>query len=42
MRSAMLMLFWLPLIFMNALFEIAISPTKSAPKPTWPEQATAP
>ena len=22
------MLFWLPLIFMNALFEMAVSPTK--------------
>ena len=28
------MLFWLPLIFMNALFEMAVAPTKSAPKPT--------
>ena len=29
------MLFWLPLIFMNALFEMALLPTKSAPKPVW-------
>jgi hypothetical protein len=35
MRSAMPMLFWLPLIFMNALFEMAVAPTKSAPKPTF-------
>jgi hypothetical protein len=36
------MLFWLPLIFMHAIFEMAFSPTKSAPKPTRPEQPTAP
>jgi hypothetical protein len=35
------MLFWLPLIFMNELFEM-VAPTKSAPKPTRPEQPTAP
>ena len=29
MRSAMPMLFWLPLIFMNALFELAVAPVKS-------------
>ena len=36
------MLFWLPLIFMNALFEMAVSPTKGAPKPTRPEQPVLP
>jgi hypothetical protein len=30
------------LIFMNALFEMAASPTNSALQPTWPEQPTAP
>jgi hypothetical protein len=32
------MLFWLPLIFMHAIFELAILPTKSLPKPAWFEQ----
>jgi hypothetical protein len=32
------MLFWLPLIFMHAIFEIAFSPAKSLPKPAWFEQ----
>jgi hypothetical protein len=36
------MLFWLPLIFMNALLEMAVSPIDSAPKPSWPEYPTTP
>jgi hypothetical protein len=28
-------LFWLPLIYVAALFEIAATPTKDAPKPIW-------
>jgi hypothetical protein len=30
-RPMMPILFWLPLIYITALFEIAVSPTKNAP-----------
>jgi hypothetical protein len=42
MRPMMPMLFWLPLIYVTALFEIAANPTKKAPKPHWFEQPMAP
>ena len=35
MRPTMPILFWLPLIYITALFEIAATPTKNAPKPIW-------
>jgi hypothetical protein len=41
MRPMMPILFWLPLIYVTALFEIAADPTKKAPKPNWFEQPMA-
>ena len=41
MRATMPMLFWLPLIFMTALFELSVSPTKSDPRPIWLERPSA-
>jgi len=32
------MLFWLPLIFLHAFFEMAVPRPKSAAKPAWFEQ----
>jgi hypothetical protein len=37
-RPGISMLFWLPLIFLHAIFEMDFSPTKSSPKPAWFEQ----
>jgi hypothetical protein len=42
MRPTMPMLLWLPLIFMSALFEIAVSPSENAPNSIWFDQPMAP